>query len=1187
MASLLQIIRFECRYQLRSPLFAAVLIVLSLAHFLAALQAGVNIGLATVDTSRLALNGAFTIIQNEAVLSIFGMFPALVFTVTAITRDHERNTAELFFAAPITERAHFFGRFIGGLIAAELIGIAGLGATLAAFSLPGLDPELLDGFAVAPYWFSLWAIVLPNTFIVCALFYSVAALTRSGGAAFAAALVFLAGIFGFAPDADHLKVTALLEPSGTSAIIAETRYWTSGELARDIPGGWVVINRLSWVGVALAALLLAGWRYRFRLDTPHFAALRRRQRHPRPAPAIGVLRVEPGFGSLSTLRQLASHLRMDLRTILLSVPFYVMLALGVQGAVTYFNSETFDVFPGNRTVPATALMLGYFRAGLIQSALLIIVYYSGELVHRDRRLRIAEIVDASPFPDGVSVISKVLTVCLVVTALMLVAGLTLVVLQAADGYTNFEFGLYAKGIFGINAFQYYMLCVLAVVIQVLSPNKWLGMLVVIAAFIASPVLRYFGFEHGLYAFSIPYVTYSDMNGFGHFVIPVVSFTIYWGAFCALLVIVGHLFYPRGYRDRIAHVVAAARTRASRNVAVTAGVALLVLAGTGAWIFYNTNVLNDYVTTPEREAAQADYERLYKRYAGEIALQATHVDLEVELFPEERRLESRGKVHLTNLSDTSTGELALFLNPELTVNELAVSGAALVKTDPAQGFFLFRFDEPLAAGAGTPMAWNLSWINRGFRNGHPNIEVVANGTYVETASFAPHGYDVEHELTDDRIRRRYGLPPAEVPPPEGPRPPNPTHAAVAARADLHLVVGTSADQVAVAPGRLQRAWQDGGRRYFEYVGDETLTWPGLAIASARYEVARDRWNDVPIEIYFDPKHPYAVKTMIETAKRALDYYTREFSPYPYGTYRMFEIPRYHTFARAFAGTIAYAESLGFLARFNEGQVDIVTAHELAHQWWGAQVMGAPMLGSRKLNETLANYSMLMVIENVEGAPAAYRTFMDLRDDYLRSRGFEPGDGGEAPLIRADSLKGHLVLYALRDVLGAERVNLALRRLIERYGFLERFNSPPPPFPTSLDFVNEIRAVAGEEHQALITDLFERVTFYDLRVVGATSRPIDGGFEVTVDVAARQLDSTAGEPGREVPLSGYFDIGLFAKGAGPGTLAEPLYLEKHLIKGGEQSLTIVVESEPALVGIDPYGKMIDRNLEDNTRSLGGPW
>ena len=54
-------------------------------------------------------------------------------------------------------------------------------------------------------------------------------------------------------------------------------------------------------------------------------------------------------------------------------------------------------------------------------------------------------------------------------------------------------------------------------------------------------------------------------------------------------------------------------------------------------------------------------------------------------------------------------------------------------------------------------------------------------------------------------------------------------------------------------------------------------------------------------------------------------------------------------------------------------------------------------------------------------------------------------------------------------------------------------------------------------------------------------------------------------------------------GDDDLPEPLFLEKRLIKSGEQTFTFMVDERPARVGVDPYNKMIDRNPDDNLRSI----
>jgi ABC-2 type transport system permease protein len=86
-------------------------------------------------------------------------------------------------------------------------------------------------------------------------------------------------------------------------------------------------------------------------------------------------------------------------------------------------------------------------------------------------------------------------------------------------------------------------------------------------------------------------------------------------------------------------------------------------------------------------------------------------------------------------------------------------------------------------------------------------------------------------------------------------------------------------------------------------------------------------------------------------------------------------------------------------------------------------------------------------------------------------------------------------------------------------------------------------------------------------------------VTLDVAARKVRADTVGNESEVPMDDLVEIGVFgAPGAGGG-LGEPLYLERHRIQSGEQTIQITVPRPPNRAGIDPYRKLIDRARDDN--------
>ena len=362
-----------------------------------------------------------------------------------------------------------------------------------------------------------------------------------------------------------------------------------------------------------------------------------------------------------------------------------------------------------------------------------------------------------------------------------------------------------------------------------------------------------------------------MNGFGHFTKPVFSLIAYWGAFCVLLLIAGHLLYPRGNYSAVRERLRDARTRLGAGVRLTAGLAAIAFIGIGGWIFYNTNILNEYLTPDERLQRKADYEKAYGRYDNAPTPSYDSIDMAIDIFPEERRLESRGSAILGNHKKAPISEFVVSINPVLHVNQIAVENATLAQSDTAQGFYLFRLNAPLAPGATVKMTWNVTRRNEGFVAANPDNELVANGTYLDTTGVMPiPGYDGDRRITDNALRRKYGLPPA----PRAPKLGDPAYAdrigyGIDSRTEFEVVLSTSADQIAVAPGVLQKEWRQEGRRYFHYKAEEPIL-PNLSFCSARYEVARDRWNDVALEIYYDPKHPFNIAAMMETAKRGLEY-----------------------------------------------------------------------------------------------------------------------------------------------------------------------------------------------------------------------------------------------------------------------------------------------------------------------------
>jgi aminopeptidase N len=459
-------------------------------------------------------------------------------------------------------------------------------------------------------------------------------------------------------------------------------------------------------------------------------------------------------------------------------------------------------------------------------------------------------------------------------------------------------------------------------------------------------------------------------------------------------------------------------------------------------------------------------------------------------------------------------------------------------------------------------------------------VTANGTYLQHRRLLPSlGYQRGRELKNAGERRQHGL---------APRP------AVRALDDsseaaregggpnftFEAVVGTDEGQVALAPGALRRTWAEGGRRYFHYVTDVPID-NDYVFYSADYAVQEGRWKDVAIQVFHHPGHDHNVARMVASAQASLEYLSGQFGPYPHRQLRFVEHPSVGVGLHAAPVNVSYGEGFSLLHPERD-PLDIdfpfaVVAHEVAHSWWGGQVAPAWVEGAPVLSESLAWYSALSVVEKAHGAAHMRRLMDKMREAYLT-----PRTRAGVPLLRATDWflayrKGPFAMYALREYVGEARVNTALRRMFERYG------SGVPPLPTSRDLYRELRAVTPEAQRGLLHDLFEANTFWALQAKRATAEPAgDGTWWVTLDVRARKETVDPEGLATEVALDELVEVGVYAAGK-DGAQGEPLYLERHRLRSGAQSLRVRVKGEPARAGIDPRHLLIDVNPEDNVQEL----
>ena len=1186
-----KIASFEFRYQLRQPAFWVIAIIFGLLAFGAVASDNVSLG----SGGNVNKNAPYALAGAHIIFNVFFMLATTAIVANVVARDTQTGFGPMILSTRITKGAYLYGRFFGAFAAVALCYMSIAIGTLLGTFMPWVDPETIGPLRLGDYAYAYGVFGLTGLFLTSALFFMLATITRSMMATYvgvvAVLIAYLAstGVLGSRPEFETAMAWA--EPFGSGAYGQVTKYWTAAERnTLNAPlEGVLLWNRVIWTAAGFVLLAAAYGLYR---PSPRGAKLKKQERLKAlvetdvvVAP-VGAL-PRPSYGFASGLNQLWSRAVFETVLVFKSPAYVVLILLAMAFAVAtlFFVGEIY----GAPVLLVTRVVIEGLTGSFGLISIVIAIYYAGELVWRDRDRKVQEIVDASSTPDWTFLVPKTLALALVLISTLLIGVLAGMATQTIKGYTDYELDKYLLWYVLPQSLSFLQLAVLAIFIQSLSPNKFVGWAIMVVYLISTLVLSNLGFDHPLYQYGQGVgMPLSDMNGRGDFAVFAAWFDAYWSAFAIILLVLAYGLWRRGTESRLWPRLKRLPHRLAGPAGLIAGTALAAFIGLGAFIYINTNVWNEYRTQAAVEAEQAAYEKALLQYETTPQPSVADVRLVMDLRPHQPKLTTRGTYVLVNRTEAPLAEVHLRWQDDLEMVELAVEGASVAREWEAFEYRIYRFATPMQPGERRTMTFETVLEQRGFRTGGNTTRLVDNGTFVNNGEFAPSiGMDRQGLLGDRTTRRKAGLP-AEL------RPAKLEDESARGRnyigADwvtADITVSTEADQIVVAPGEMVSDIVEGDRRTSRFV-TESPVLNFFSVQSARYERARRLHDGVEMVVFHDPQHDRNVPRMLDSLAASLDYFQANFSPYQFRQARIVEFPDYASFAQSYPNTFAWSEGLGFIADLSDPEkVDYVTyvgAHEFAHQWWAHQVVGSNQQGSTVLSETLAQYSALMVMEKMYGRDQIRRFLKQELDRYLRSRGTERLE--ELPLMRVENQpyiyyqKGGLVMYLLRDQIGEEAVNRALRRVLAQYAFRGA------PYPRSLDLIAALRAEAPADKQALITDLFEKITLYDVKTTGVTStRRADGRWDVAVTVDARKLYADGEGVETEAPLDEMFDVGIFTVEPGKGAFdeADVILLERRPIRSGVQTLRFVTDREPEFAGVDPYNKWIDRDSNDNVRGV----
>ncbi|MCA0154501.1 ABC transporter permease/M1 family aminopeptidase [Winogradskyella vincentii] len=1202
-----EIFLFEIKYRFKRPATWAYFGILLIFGLI------VSIGGNGPASEKVFVNSPVAIATMLTTISIFGIMLSSAIMGVPVYRDIEHKTENYYFSYPVTEKGYLLGRFVGSMFVLFLVSL-------------GLHLGLIIGFAIGPFAgyvepdrftdFNFWHYLQPtlilywtNFFFAGCIFFALVSLTKKVMLAYAGgAILFITYLITLTltQDIENKNLVSLLDPFGLGPYNNIIRYWTPEEQnSMTVPfSGVLVWNRLIWVGLGFAAFLYTLFRFDFIKFLNKNYKVKKKDESPDQKSTVAALTkipaVSKAFSNGLNLKLLFRLAFMEFKNIIKDNFFRAILI----AAVLFLFFDAWFGFPiyGTPSLPLTYYMLEVKDFTYIILIFILIVFMTGEVLHRERSVNYDQIFGSLPLPNRIVYGSKFLALVMVSFILVNMILISGVLNQIVKGYFNFEFDKYFTDLYLIEFPKYIIFIMLAFFVHSLVTKKFMGHVIAIAIWVLLFGLNSLAdVNNNLYLYSYaPGYTVSDMNGFGHFGQSLFWFRTYWLACGGVLAVIGYLFWKRGTDSGRKARWALAKERLNIRTLSTLVILLVIFLGTGAFINYNTKTVNNYQTVEAGTIGSADYEKQLSQYDKIAQPKVIDVKVNADLVPEERSATIKTDYIMVNKSNEVIDSLHLNWGPEgllkKKVTKFTLNGKEpkLGKKYDDFGYEIYAFNPPLQPSDTISLTLEVEANYKGFPNEGSGSTIVYNGTFLNNNFFPSFGYSSQGELTSDQDRKKYELPIKDYSLPDQTDPWGLSNLLFNDDADyvtFEGVVSTAPNQIAVMPGYLQREWEENGRKYYHYKMEGELDF-FYNISSAEYAVHKDVWtgkngDKVNIEIFHHPSHTYNLDRFVKGVKHSIDYFAENYGPYQYRQMRILEFPRYSTFAQSFPNTVPFAESFGWVGDFSDPNdldyVYTVTAHEVAHQWWGHQITPSATRGANQISESMAEYSSLMVMKKEYGVDAMQRFLKEELDRYLRSRANE--SKFEKTLLDNDNQayvwyrKGGLILYALQDLIGEDNLNRGFKAYTEAAKF-----RPKAPFTTTTEWYDYMKSVTPDSLKYYLEDSFEKITLYSNKVNEASYKKLDDNkYEVTLDIqSSKNYFDGNGKLLGEGDKANLLEIGVFdndtINNQGITTKA-PLVLERIWVKPGQSKYTFVTNKLPVKAGIDPYNKMIDRIPDDN--------
>lgn len=1105
----LVVARDEFALTLRRPMVWTLLVLLlflSWGMSAGVVQVALGSGDASVGGKKAFLTSQFAITQ---IMTVF-TFTIYTFFVTAaaglsVIRDDESRALEVLRATPLQPAEYAWGKF-GGVSAAFLAVLAiNLFALILFLSvLPNANMLDVRGpFALGNYLVPALLVAVPNILFTTGVAFGVGAGTRRAILVFAPsiALLIIAAFFLWNWSPTWLsetwnRVIIFFDPAA-ARWLRETylevdrgaEFYNTERVGFD---ALFFANRAFWLAVGLGTAWLGIRRFTRTYRTTHVvseAQVREALMAPAPGATTAATSAIPGDGahaSLATLQMTTNArgwwatawgtARAEARELSSQAGLYLFVPLIVLQLVG--NSLTaigaFD----------TPLLLtpGQLASSQMQAmatfVTLLLVFYGVESMERERATRLDAVHDTLPFSTGALVAGKLLAlavVWLVVAGAALLASVIIILVQGRVGFSFAPFAL-LWGLLFLPTFLAFTTFVFAAWTLVRNRYTTYGIaLGVIGLTIWALITDRLSWTTNWALWTG--VRWTDMGTLEFDRSALVLNRLLWLSLAVAFWRLATRFYPRTQRDTVQLLHAfswPSLWQSARRAAPWVAVPLLLFV----------MLARQVSRGPDGDAAEKIGKDYWKknlatwRDAPFPWLKDASID--VTLDPAARRFHVAGSYLIQNHRDTTLRTIPLTVGRWRNMRWTADGDS--IAPDTASHLYLFTLKRPLGARDSVRIAFaydgDVSAPTKG-RGGAMEF-LIPSGAVM--TSFGPSWFPYLGYVPGIGVDEDNQFEPRQYPDDwyVGPNTPASFGSQLPMTVRTRITVPT--DFTANGVG--------------EMVGDSahgslhTVTWetdaPVMAfnVVAGRYAVKRGEGT----ALYYHPAHTYNVDEMLQALNASRRWYGEWFGTYPWKTLKITEFPALAGYAQGFPTNISFSEGIGFLTK-SEPKTNLafmVSAHEIAHQWWGNMLQPGNGPGANLLSEGMSHFATMLLMEQEKGERAG----LELRTRFESRWGDGRRADAERTLYRIDGSK------AGDGVVTYEKAGWTFWMLAERMGrenalrgmkdFIAKFRGTEDHAALE-DFTAHMRGYAPDSagYDDFVRQWFDTVSVLEYKVERATT------------------------------------------------------------------------------------------------------